>query len=102
MSFKRPQIHRIDRNHHELVAEWERLGGVFLKHPPLDGWLWLKHWNAYYPVEIKDPSREGHKDEYTPAQQKFIAEAKRLGAAYFTWRTKIDVQRTAMREEGVL
>lgn len=102
MSYKRPQKHRIDTNHHELVDEWERLGGVFMKCPPFDGWIWHPTWPVYWPVEIKDPKREGHKNEYTPAQQKLMARLGLLGAKWLVWRTKEDVARTLMREEGVL
>jgi hypothetical protein len=102
VSYKRPQIHRIDGNHHELVEEWERLGGVFLKQPPFDGWIWHPRWTAYWPVEIKDPKREGHKNEYTPAQKKTMAELHARGATWLVWRTVEDVQRVLMHEEGVL
>lgn len=102
MSYKRPQIHRIDSNHHELVGEWERLKGEFFKAPPFDGWIWHPSWDWYLPVEIKDPAREGTKNEYTKAQKKAMAEMQAVGAPWVVWRTKVDVQRTLMREEGVL
>jgi hypothetical protein len=102
VSYKRPQIHRIDGNHHELVEEWERLGGVFLKQPPFDGWIWHPNWSAYWPVEIKRPEREGRKNEYTRAQQKVIAELKAIGAPWLVWREKADCARALMREEGVM
>lgn len=101
VSYKRPQIHRIDSNHHDLVDEWERLGGVWLKHPPFDGWIWHPRWDEYCPVEIKDPKREGHKDEYTKAQKKVMSELKAIGAKWIVWREIEDVKRTLMREEGV-
>lgn len=102
MSFKRPQIHRIDSNHHELVDEWRRLGGKWIKAPPFDGWAWHSTWDAYWPVEIKDPKREGHADEYTKAQVKMMKELKAIGAKWFVWREKADCARALMREEGVL
>jgi hypothetical protein len=102
VSYSRPQIHRIDSNHHDLVGEWEKLGGVFLKCPPFDGWIWHPTWDAYQPVEIKDPKREGHKNEYTKAQKKLMDELKPRGAPWLVWRTIGDVRRTLMREEGVL
>lgn len=102
MSFRRPQIHRIDNNHHELVDEWKRLGGIWLKCPPFDGWIWYRTWDAYWPVEIKRPEREGHKNEYTKAQLKVMSELKAAGAQWFVWRTVDDVRRMLMREEGAL
>jgi hypothetical protein len=44
-------------------------------------------------VEIKRPEREGHANEYTPAQLKFIAMCDITGAPYYTWRTDKDVLR---------
>lgn len=104
MSHKRPQIHRVDSNHHDMVAEWERLGGVWLPYSnkPFDGWIWHTRWEEYWPVEIKDPKKEGHKNEYTDRQKKVMAELKKVGAKWLVWRTKEDVARTLMREEGVL
>jgi hypothetical protein len=101
VSYKRPQIHRIDTNHHELVDEWESMGGEFLKCPPFDGWIWHPTWPAWYPVEIKDPKREGRANEYTPAQIKTMNELRKLGAPWLVWREKADVARTLMKEEGV-
>jgi hypothetical protein len=102
VSYKRPQIHRVDSNHHDLVGEWEALGGVFLKCPPFDGWIWHPRWEAYAPVEIKDPKREGHKNEYTAAQKKTMEMLRARGAQWFVWREPGDPARALMREEGVL
>lgn len=91
MSFKRPQRHRKDKNEKPLLALARAIGIQWLQAPPLDGWAWHANLRAWYPVEIKDPKREGHADEYTPAQRKFFHLADLTGAPYYVWRTETDV-----------
>ena len=93
MSFRRPQKHRQDNNQGLLLELAETIGIKWVKAPPLDGWAWHVGLSAWHPVEIKDPKREGHANEYTVAQRKFIASCRMTGAPYFTWRVPADVMR---------
>jgi hypothetical protein len=45
------------------------------------------------PVEIKRPDKEGHKDEFTPAQKKLLEEFSDRRIRHFIWRTPSDVIR---------
>lgn len=81
-----------DTNHHELVGIAEQIGGVFLPDPPFDGWLGWR--GAWYLVEIKDPKKEGWKNEYTDSQVRTIARLKERGFHVHTWRTESDVYQT--------
>lgn len=78
-----------DANENALVALAEQIGARWVQAPPLDGWVgWRGKW---FPCEIKDPSREGHKDEFTAKQITFRARAKLAGLPFWTWRTERDV-----------
>lgn len=48
---------------------------------------------VWHVVEIKDPAKEGHADEFTDAQREFHAEAFRRGLSIKVWRTREDVVR---------
>lgn len=87
-------IHRKDENHDTLVEIAEQFGGYFIVAPPLDGWLYSTRINlgGWLPVEIKRADREGHKNEYTPKQRKFIEACKLIEAPYRTWRSADDVK----------
>lgn len=89
MSPRTYTVHRKDGNHDELLAVAKRCGATVFKHPPLDVWVWVAKWQMWMPVEIKRPEREGRKDEYTSAQQRFMA----MGVRWWTWRTEEDVIR---------
>ena len=93
MSFRRPQRHRKDKNEKPLLKLARAIGIQWFQAPPLDGWAWHMRLSAWYPVEVKDPKREGWVDEYTPAQRRFISMCEMTGAPYFTWRTDQDVMR---------
>lgn len=86
-------IHRTDRNHSALVACAERVGMVFVKGPPLDGWTYCYRRDKWMPTEIKHPDREGTKNEYTKKQKKLLAEWKERGLPWWVWRTEADVIR---------
>lgn len=74
----------------ELIALARRLGAKLWMSPPFDWWL-LHHAYGYIPVEVKDPSVEGHADEYTPAQKRFMRFARENGGKWLVWRTESDV-----------
>ena len=44
--------------------------------------------------EVKNPDRKDRANEYTPAQQEFMKEARWRNAPVFTWRTEEDVLKT--------
>lgn len=96
MSYARPQIHRTDKNHRELVAAWEAMGGLWVPYAnkPFDGWAWHRRWGSYWPVEIKDPKREGHANEYTERQRRVMKKLRDAGAVWIVWRTVEDVKAT--------
>lgn len=56
---------------------------------PCDWLVWYR--GEWMLVEIKDPAKEGHADEFTPAQRAFRAEAFRRRAKLVVWRTDDDV-----------
>jgi hypothetical protein len=93
MSFSRPQRHRPDNNQSSLVTMFEELGGLWIPYAskPFDGWGWHAKWAGYMPIEIKDPKKEGHADEYTPRQRKVMQQLKEAGARWLTWRSQADV-----------
>lgn len=87
-------IHRKDKNHHDLKAAAKRCGAVWIEGGPFDGWIWLAKWGGeYLPVEIKDPKKEGHKDEFTEKQQKLRNEWADRRMRLLVWRTESDVMR---------
>lgn len=62
---------------------------------PVD-WLVLIG-GRWFPAEIKDPSKQGHKDEFTPQQQIFLTEALNARGTVLVWHSiaemVADVQR---------
>lgn len=80
---------RRDNNHHELVQIATDIGGQWLPDGPWDGWLkWRERWHL---VEIKDPKKEGHADEFTDHQVVLMSRGFRPDAI---WRTEHDVYQT--------
>jgi hypothetical protein len=78
-----------DANEESLLQVAQAMGGRWHEGPPLDGWiLWRGLW---LPVEIKMPEREGHKDEYTPAQRRFLRFCENHRGPHLIWRTVDDV-----------
>lgn len=74
----------------ELVKLARTLGAWLIKlDEPTDWLMWYR--GRWEPVEVKDPSCEGHTDEFTPAQRAFRAEAFQRGAKLIVWRTREDV-----------
>ena len=82
---------RRDKNEKPLVALARKVNIQWIYAPPLDGWAWRGGMEAWYPVEVKDPKKEGRADEYTDAQIKFFAMCDSVGAPYYVWRDEKDV-----------
>jgi hypothetical protein len=81
-----------DSNAPEIV-QYARLMGCFVKYigKPVD--LLIHTGKSWQLVEIKDPAKEGHKDEFTKDQREFFAEVAPWGADIWVWRTTADVAR---------
>jgi hypothetical protein len=88
---KRYNRNRRDEVEQSLVAHARALGAEWWEDGPLDGWC--IHRGVWTPTEIKDPSREGLADEYTPIQLRFFRWCSMHRAKWFTWRTLEDVER---------
>lgn len=82
-----------DNNEDPLIALAEQVGACMRKGPPLDWWAWVPRRAMWVPVEVKDPKREGHADEFTPQQVQFRAWCDRNHAPHWVWRTDADVLR---------
>lgn len=77
----------------ELVKLARTLGAWMIKlDEPCDWLMWYR--GNWQPVEVKDPSCEGHADEFTSAQLGFFGEAFRRGAKIVVWRTRENVIQT--------
>ncbi len=83
--------HRKDSNHPKLVSLARKLGVYWFDGPPLDGWAGIK--GNWFPVEIKDPNREGKTDEFTPQQISFFNNCRIWGTRWLVWRKDVDVFR---------
>ena len=83
----------------ELIRFARQLGAWLVQTDwPCDWILWWRgHWEL---VEIKDPEKEGHKDEFTPAQWEFRKEAQERGARLVIWRRDADVLATLNATRG--
>ena|SRR5688572_21578978 len=83
---------RRDANEGPLIALAKNLGWQFWPlYQPAD-WLALRR-GVWHVVEIKDPAKEGHADEFTYEQRKFRAEVFACNGRLLVWRTKDDVFR---------
>lgn len=88
---------RRDGNEHALIRTVEALGGFYLQTGPLDGWLHSRHACAscgapgWRLLEVKEPKREGHANEFTPEQRKLILRLNERQIPYHTIRTDADV-----------
>lgn len=89
MNHARRQVTRRDGNEAPLVGLARRLGVQMEQDGPLDWWAgWRGVW---LPIEIKEPHKEGWRDEYTPAQKRFHERCKLHRSPHLTWRTEADV-----------
>lgn len=82
-----------------LVAIAEALGAVWIQGPPFDGWLFFR--GRWHLCEVKDPCKEGWKDEFTTEQLKTIIRLNERQVPWHVLRTEddvlslLDAQRTA-------
>jgi hypothetical protein len=81
--------HRRDNNESPLVTRLEQLGGLWLPQGPFDGWAWGR--GRWFLCEVKDPAREGHKDEFTPAQLLLIQKLNQRQIPWHKLRTEDDI-----------
>lgn len=81
--------HRPDNVRPALVATAEALGAFWLGTGPFDGWLWFR--DRWHLCELKDPAREGHKDEFTDDQIILMARLKERQIPFSIIRTEGDM-----------
>jgi hypothetical protein len=91
MSLRRYATRR-DANEPELVGFARDLGWRLWKLDKPADWIALRR-GRWEVVEIKNPDCEGHADEFTYDERKFIAEVAAVGGRILLWRTKDDVIR---------
>jgi hypothetical protein len=82
-----------DGNEAALITTAEQLGALWFEGPPLDGWVYIPQFGRWIPVEIKQPSREGHAREFTKLQHRCFGWCEQYGAPWWVWRTTDDVLR---------
>lgn len=83
---------RRDNNDAELKQFAERLGWkLFPLDQPCD-YMALRR-GVWYALEIKNPDCEGHADEFTRDERKFMADVAACGGRVLLWRTREDVLR---------
>jgi len=83
---------RLDKNDEELAKFARKLGAILVKTGALDYEVaWAGISTSLFPVDIKDPKKKGHADEFTPRQKTFINMLDELGFHYEIWRTEQDV-----------
>lgn len=80
---------RRDTNERPLVRLIEQLGGFWMDEGPFDGWTWWR--GRWCLCEIKDPAKEGHADEFTPAQLLLIQKLRQRQIPLHVLRTDDDV-----------
>lgn len=85
----KPRYGRRDANEPELVRCLEPLGGLWVPAGPFDGWAWDRF--RWHLCEIKDPRKEGWKDEFTPEQILLLAKLNPRGIPVRVLRTEADV-----------
>lgn len=81
---------RRDAAEPELVKFARQFGWRLWKLDKPCDWLALRR-GVWYALEIKDPAKQGHADEYTHDQRKFMAEVAAVGGRVLVWRCKDDV-----------
>jgi hypothetical protein len=65
------------------------LGGFWLPAPPFDGWLWNRR--AWHLCEVKNPRKEGWRDEFTEDQRLLIIRLNERQIPFRVLRTEGDV-----------
>jgi hypothetical protein len=81
--------HRPDNVRGPLVKTAEEVGAFWLPSGPFDGWLWFR--DRWHLCELKDPAREGHKDEFTDDQVLLMARLNERQIPYSVIRTEADM-----------
>ena len=80
-----------DKNEKPLFEHARALGWLIWDEGPFDAWgCYLRQW---FPIEIKDPKKEGWAAEYTKKQKKLMGEIQQYGGRLLSWRTLDDVER---------
>lgn len=79
-----------------LIATAEALGGLVIQEPPFDFWLYGRNTcrcgaSGFRLIEVKDPKKEGWKNEYTDAQVRLIIRLNELQVPWHTVRTESDI-----------
>lgn len=88
---RRGYANRRDNNESTILTSVDPLNGLWIPEGPFDGWLWNRRcWSL---CEVKDPKREGWKDEFTDEQHKWIIRLKERGIPWHALRTDDDVLR---------
>lgn len=85
-----PKHGQRDNNEPEVIGFARKIGWRFWKLDQPCDWLALRR-GVWYALEIKNPDCQGHADEYTMDQRKFMAEVAACGGRVLVWRTKDDV-----------
>lgn len=80
---------RRDRNESAILSVVEPLHGFWLPKMVFDGFLWDRR--TWHLVEVKDPKREGHADEFTPEQLEWMIKLKERSIPLNILRTEDDV-----------
>lgn len=83
---------RRDKVEPEVIEFAGKLGWKFWELKTPCDWLGLRR-GQWFTIEVKDPAKEGHADEFTQPQRAFLAEVARCGGRVLVWRSKEDVMR---------
>lgn len=70
----------------DIIAAARQLGVRAWQLTTPTDWLVLIG-GAWFPAEIKDPTKQGHKDEFTPQQQIFLTEALSGRGTVLIWHS---------------
>lgn len=89
-----PKHGRRDNNDHDLVTFARQFGWRCWKLDQPCDYLALRR-GVWYALEIKNPECEGHAEEYTYDQRKFLAEVAAVGGRVLVWRTRGDVMQAS-------
>jgi len=80
---------RRDANEAAILSGVDALGGLWIPAPPFDGWLWNR--SGWQLCEVKDPRKEGWRDEFTPEQVLLMAKLRERRIPFHVLRTETDV-----------
>lgn len=76
----------------ELVTFARRIGWELWKLDTPCDWLGLRR-GTWYAIEIKDPDKRGHADEFTYDQRRFLADVAARGGRVLVWYVREDIMR---------